>query len=292
MSKLERIQAFIEVIEENSFIRAATKLHISAAAISRQISTLEKELKTQLIKRTTRKLMLTDIGQQYYAECKNTLQKLADIENLINYKQQEASGLLRVTSSRYFAKKYLLPHLKEFLQKFPKITLNLELAERFPDLPTEGIDILIGVSMPGTADLIRRRITTTRYIYCASPSYLKKYGTPKQPNDMLQHRYITHTMRADPGMLYFKNNVELKLKPYLFLNDSKTMLECAIADMGIVRLHDYFVASAIEQKQLQEILRNHAEPAQPVYLFYQQSRYLQAKIRSFIDFYLKKFSAQ
>lgn len=286
MSKLERITAFITVVEENGFAAAAKKQNVSTAAISRQITTLEAELNTQLLHRTTRQLALTDLGERYYQQCKKVVADLAEAETEILGAQQEATGTLNVTSNRYFASEYLLPRLSEFMVLNPKLRINLELAERFPDFATEEVDILFGVSMEGAPGLIRRRVSTTRYVMCASPAYLKKFGIPKNIGDLKQHRYITHSMRKPNNVLTFKDGKEIQVEPILWLNDTRAMCECALHDMGIVRLHDYVVAEALQAKQLVEVLVNYQEPQQYVYLYYQQSRYLQPKIRRFIDFYL------
>ncbi len=167
----------------------------------------------------------------------------------------------------------------------PQLRINLELAERFPDLDEEGIDLIFGMSMDAPLSLVRKRVADTRYIYCCSPSYLKQYGTPEVPSDINKHRYITHSMRKPDNILVFKGNKEIQVKPVLCLNDSRAMCDCAIAGMGIVKLHDYIVEDAIQSGDLVEILSGFQDTAQPVYLYYQQSRYLQPKIRKFVDFY-------
>lgn len=285
MSKLERIAAFIEVVEANSFAAAARKLGVSTAAISRQVARLEADLGVSLLQRTTRQLSLTELGSQYFQQCKKTLGELTEAELLLAGSQSEARGLLRVTSSRYFALKYLIPRLAEFRALNPKLQINFELAERFPDLAQEGIDILFGVSMEGPAELVRRRVAVARYVLCASPDYLKKYGTPKTPGDLSQHLYITHSMRKPDNLIKLKDGKELYMKPVLWFDDSRAMRECAIKGMGMVNLHDYIVADALRDGTLKELLPEYQEKQQPVYLYYQQSRYLQPKIRRFIDFY-------
>jgi DNA-binding transcriptional LysR family regulator len=288
MSKLERLTSFICVIETNSFAAAARKQGVSVAAISRQITALEKELGAQLLQRSTRRLALTEIGRQYYQHCKEALQDLAEAESMIAQTHTEPSGVLHVTSSRYFAKKCLVPHLAEFMKIFPKITIKFELAERMPDLAAEGIDILFGVSTAGAPEWVGRRVATTRYVLCAAPKYLKKHGAPKAPADLTQHRYITHNMRKPANVITFKDNVEIYLEPVLWLNDTRAMLECALQGIGIVKLHEYEVAEAVAKKQLIEILSKYNEGEYPIYLYYQATRYLQPKIRCFIDFYLPK----
>jgi DNA-binding transcriptional LysR family regulator len=286
MSKLEWITAFIAVVEENGFAAAARKKGISTAAISRQVNRLESKLKVELLQRTTRKITLTEVGAQYYQHCKKVLGELEEAETAIAGSRREATGTLSVTSSRYFAVKYLLPQLPQFMKLNPKLKIKFELAERFPDLAAEGVDILFGVSMEGSAELVRKRVATTQYVLCASPAYLKKYGTPKIPADLSQHRYINHSMRKENGVM-FKGGKEVYIEPVLSLNDSRAMRECAIQGIGVVKLHDYIVADALQEGRLIEILRGFNEPQLPVYLYYQQSRYLLPKIMRFIYFYTK-----
>lgn len=288
MSKLEQIFAFLDVIQEHGFAAAARKHGISTAAISRQVGRLEKDLGVQLLIRTTRQVSLTEAGTQYYKHCQAIVAELAEAESSIANSLKEATGTLHVTSTRYFAETHLLPSLSEFLKLNPKLTLKLELAERFPDLVEENIDVFFGCALEGPPDLVRKQVSTTRYVLCASPSYLKKYGTPKTPADLIKHRYITHSMRQPANVISFKNGKEIYVEPVIWLNDTRAMRTCALQDLGIIKLHHYSVDDVLQEGRLVEILKEFQEPKQPVYLYYKQSRYLQPKIRRFIDFYTSK----
>ncbi len=285
MSKLERINSFIAVVEQNGFAAAARKQGVSTAAMSRQVARLEADLKVELLQRTTRQIALTAIGAEYYQQAKKALADLVEAEIAISNSLDEPTGILNVTSNRYFAIKYLIPRLPEFTAHYPKLQVKIELAERFPDLTKENIDLLFGVSMEGPLALVRRQVATTRYVLCASPSYLEKHGEPRRPTDLRKHNYITHSMRKPDNVIILGNNTEIYVEPMLWLNDSRAMCECAIQGMGIVRLHDYIVADALANGSLIEILPEYCARNQPIYLYYQQSRYLQPKIRRFIDFY-------
>lgn len=285
MSKLERINAFISVVEQNGFAAAARKERVSTAAISRQVARLESDLGVELLKRTTRQIVLTEIGAEYYQNSKKALADLIEAEIAIANSQDEATGILSVTSNRYFAIKYIISQLSKFIELNPKLQVKIELAERFPNLGAEHIDVLFGVSMEGPSTLVRRKVAVTRYVLCASPIYLEQYGEPRAPTDLYKHRYITHSMRKPDNVITFKGNKNIYLQPTLWLNDSQAMCECAIQGMGIVWLHDYIVADALANGSLIELLPEFCERNQPVYLYYQQSRYLQPKIRRFIDFY-------
>ncbi|MBA4697095.1 MAG: LysR family transcriptional regulator [Legionella sp.] len=287
MSKLDRINAFISVVEHNSFASAARAQGISTAAMSRHIARLESDLKVTLLNRTTRQISLTEVGADYYQHAKKALAGLIEAEMAIATSREEPTGLLTVMSNRHFALKYLIPKLSVFMKCNPKLQVNVELAERFPDLTKENIDLIFGVSMEGPDTLVRRQVAMTRYVLCASPAYLKKYGDLHVPADLGKHHYITHSMRKPDNLIKFQGGREIYVEPVLWLNDSQAMCECAMQSMGIVNLHDYIVADALQNGRLVEILPEFAERKQPVYLYYQQSKYLQPKIRRFIDFYME-----
>lgn len=288
MIKLNQMITFLAVVEENGFAAAARKQNISTAAISRQIASLEAHLKTKLLRRSTRQCSLTETGAQYYELAKKAMDSLLLAEMAIADSQNEAVGILTVTSNRYYAIHHLLPRLPEFMALNPKLRVNIEMAERFPNLAQEGIDLIFGVSMDGGLDLVRKRVASTRYVLCASPDYLKIHGIPYVPSDLYKHRYITHSMRKPDNILIFKKDQTVQLEPILGLNDSYAMCDCAIAGMGIVNLHDYIVKDALRDGRLVELLPNYQEPKQSIYLYYEKNRYLQPKIRQFIDFYTLK----
>lgn len=288
MNKMANIQTFILVVEEGSFAGAARQQGLSTAAISRQIAALEGDLKALLLKRTTRRISLTEIGSQYYHQVKKTLKALAEAEYEIISSLDACIGTLKITANRYFALEFLIPSLSEFMAIHPELQVQIELAERFPDLRDENMDLIFGIAMEEAQDWVRLKIRDTRYVLCASPRYLEKHGIPEKPADLARHRYITHSMRKDPETLRFKNSLEMHVKSSLWLNDALAMRNCAILDMGIVNLHDYMVNDALEKGSLIEVLPACQETKQAVYVYYEKSRYLQPKIRHFLDFYRQK----
>ncbi len=285
MNKLACISALIAVIEENGFAAAAKKQQVSTAAISRQIAALESYLGVMLLKRTTRKVSLTEQGLAYFEECKQTLSNLHQAENALKSSQQEASGQLHILSNRYFAEKQLIPKLKPFMQSNPLLTIKLELAERFPDFSKEDIDIAFGISMEGPPFLVRRQVAKTRYVLCAAPEFLATHGTPKTPQELIKFHYITHSMRQPDNTILLDNNLAILVQPILWFNDSRAMCDAAISGLGIARLHDYVVEDALAMGSLVEILSEYQQQTVPVYLYYQQNRFLLPKIRKCIDYF-------
>jgi DNA-binding transcriptional LysR family regulator len=286
MSRLEQITAFVTIIEANGFAAAARKLGISTAAVSRQMNKLEASLQVKLLRRTTRQIALTDIGNHYYNQVVKTLEELKAAESLIQNSHDVCKGELHIMSNRYFAFHALLPRLPEFTKANPQLHINLELSERFPYLSKEKLDLIFGISMPYMPELIQKKVATTSYTLCASPTYLKQHGMPVKPSDLKRHAFITHSKREFSNEITFKNDKKITVKPLLALNDSRAMCECAILGMGIVKLHAYVVADAIQKGLLVEILKDFQANEQTIYLYYQQSHFVQPKIRRFIDFFV------
>lgn len=286
MDKFEAVKALICVIEQGGFSAAARVKKVSTPAISRQIAQLEAELGVKLLNRTTRQISLTESGQLYLTHSRQAILALAEAEHAIQASQQTVAGELKVLCNRYFANHYVLNKLPEFLSGYPQLKLTFDLAERMPDLASEDIDIIFGVTMPGKQTYICRGLTTTRYVLCASPSYLKQHGTPKRIHDLYQHRYITHAMREPDNVIQFNHQRYIDIEPYLTFNDSAAMLNAAIAGLGIVYLHDYVVEDALSEGLLTELLPDDSLADQTVYLYWQKARYLQPKIRAFVDYFV------
>lgn len=289
MTDFSQIKTFVLVSELGSLAAAARTLGVSPAAISKQLTKLEEELGLQLLLRSTRKLELTEVGINYCFQCRRILEEVEAASALISQIKVVPNGALKVVSGRHFATSYIVPNVKEFLLKYPKIELNLELAERIPDLNTEAIDILIGMSISATGDVIQKRIGTTSYSLCASPDYLKQFGIPKKPEDLKNHRYIAHSMRKPDNELIFHNKEVVALTPYLRVNDTETMLNFALDGLGVVKLHHYVVKKHLEQGLLHELLSSYNTSEVPIYVAYPQRRFIASKVRCFIDFITEKY---
>jgi DNA-binding transcriptional LysR family regulator len=288
MPDLVQLETFVLTAELGSLAAVARKQGISPAAISKQLTRLEEELGVLLLIRSTRRLELTEIGVNYCLQCRRILEEVEAASALVSQVKAVPHGLLKVVSGRYFANAYIIPHLKEFLTKYPHIELNLELAERVPDLNSEAIDVLIGMSVSATGDAIQKRIATTYYTFCASPAYLKTFGTPEKPADLKNHRYITHSMRTPDHELLFGTKETIAVTPYIRVNDAQTMVHFALEGLGIVKVHHYLVKEHLERGTLKELFRAYNTKEIPLYVAYPQRRYIASKVRCFIDFILEK----
>ncbi len=284
MPDLSQMKTLILTSELGSLAAAARVLGISSAAVSKQLTRLEEELGLQLLLRSTRRLELTEVGMNYCLQCRRVLEEVETASALISQIKAVPTGSLKVVSGRHFAASCIVPHMKEFLLRYPNIELNLELAERIPDLNAEGVDLLIGMSISATGDAIQKSIATTSYSLCASPGYLEQFGVPEKPADLKNHRYITHSMRKPDNELLFQGKEAVTITPYIRVNDAETMLNFALEGLGIVKLHHYVVKKHLEQGALQELLTSYRNSDVPIYVAYPRRRFIASKVRCFIDF--------
>lgn len=287
MNRLKNMKTFMHIVEEGSIVGAARKLGITKAAASKQLIDLENRLNTQLMSRTTRALKLTEIGQLYYEALQKVFHAVNEADLVITHTHEKPVGILRILSHRHFGEKFIVNHIKEFTDLYPNLKIDLELSDRFPDMIKENIDVICSVSHEGTENLVRKKIASAGQVLCASPDYLKQFGVPKTFLDLKRHRYITHSFR-DPDNVLFFNDQELYLDYFIRLNDAQAMLQCALQGVGIIKIYNYFVRKYIKNGQLIEILKKFREPEKSIYFYYQYQKFIQIKIRAFIEFINQK----
>jgi len=284
MNTLGLIQTFCKVVQCGNFTAAAKELNISAAAVSKQISLLEEELGISLLQRTTRQVSLTEIGAHYYHEVQDVLLALDKANGIVAAAKEEPVGVLRVKSARYFMEQFIIPRLPAYRESYPKVSLDLQIAEHIPHLLEEDLDIVFGLSASVASNSIRKKITSTRYVVCASPHYIQTHGRPNYPADLAKHHYITHTMRTPNDVWSFASGEQVYLKPVIYLNDAQAMVECAMRSLGVVIAHHYQVANALACGDLLELLEHHRMPQIPIFMYYHPGRYMQPKVKTWIDF--------
>jgi len=278
--------SFIEVIHRSSMAAAARHLRITTAAVSKHILCLENALGIQLFKRSTRHVDLTTEGQLYFEHAKCILEAYRQAEAAISHTKEEPSGLLKLVCGPQIGNLYVIPHLKEFLERYPKLRLHIESTQTMPDVEKEKIDVVVGLSAEIPPHWVQKALLHARWVFCASPEYLKKNGVPKKPSDLTQHQIITRLQRKPNNIIDFKSGESILFEPYLYFNDTRAIRRAALNDLGIAQLHDYIVADDIHEKRLIEILKPHTEQKKtiPIHISYSQASHVHIKIRKFIDF--------
>jgi len=254
MRNLNYVETFIQVVETNSFTRAAKARCISRAAASKQVRKLEEELGVTLLVRSTRTITLTDEGQLVYEECRRIMDNVVEVEGMLSGLKEEPSGYLSVVSGPVFANKYIMPNLAEFIERYPNINLRLNFRHLMPNMHEEKVDIVVGVYGSGPPDAIQRSVILTRRVLCASPNYLKKRGTPKLPEDLLRHSLIIHPISPHDTRILLKGDKQINLKPTVIINDQLAIKGCAHNGVGIVFIQPHVVEEELRDGTLTEVL--------------------------------------
>ena len=290
MSDLDRFELFTQVVKSGGISQAAQALDISKAAVSKQIKHLEQTVNTLLFTRYKQRLQLTPQGEALFTQCLRLQRELNEARNICQAFDAEPTGDLHVVVFVYFAQQLIFPRLKQFLATYPKLNLRIDTTERVPDFINEQIDLAIGFSLPvpNAGEVIQQRMATTRYVLCASPDYFTENGIPKDLNDLAKHRYIEHTSRSSTQTLKLKPQYQVIVTPYLLLNSVNAMIDCARQGIGLVQLPFYMVKTLLNNGELIEVLKDYQAVDAGVYYHYLKQRYMQPKIRKFIDYFLLK----
>ncbi|WP_163831814.1 LysR family transcriptional regulator [Spartinivicinus ruber] len=292
IAALPYMMTFIEVVEKQSFNRAASKLDLSAAAVSIQMKKLEQELGFSLLQRTTRIIKLTEQGARFYEHCKELQELLAVTESFAERSHQEPAGKLRVVTSVYTGHRFLIEHLSEFYNRYPKIQLDVEISDRIPDFSRQEVDILVGFSnrykeVPG--DLYCRRLLSVSAMFSASPTYLKKFGTPKTLNELKNHEFIYHKTRSPQQTLKFFADVEAVIPPAkIMFNSVDAVISAGLQGLGIIDCPELICRPYLKSGRLVSLFEDIFSKKMEGYLFYDKKNAMLPKFRAFIDFMVEK----
>jgi DNA-binding transcriptional LysR family regulator len=287
MDRIDAMHAFVTVVNEGSFTRAADRLEMSPQLVSKYVSQLEQHLGVRLLNRTTRKIHLTEAGTRYHQLAQQVLHDIDDMENQLGDLQGEARGVLRISAPVSFAIRHMAPLLSEFQRIHPAVGIDLQLNDRKVDIVEEGFDIALRIGHLKSSSLIAKRIAPVRLVLCASPDYLKQHGTPERPEDLRGHRYLRYSyMELDDRQAVYRwlHNADRDNSSEMVSNNGDVLVAAAIAGAGIALQPTFISGSAIQQGKLQVVLPVYEPEPMALYAVYAHRQLLASKVRSFIDF--------
>jgi LysR family transcriptional regulator, regulator for bpeEF and oprC len=288
MDRLALWQTYLRVIETGSFSAVAREQGAPQPRISKQIAALEAQLGVRLIRRTTRRLSMTEEGERLYVEARRIVQEVGEVEAQIKGSSQP-EGTLRIACPPVFAGLKLLPLAAAFMQINPKITIEFLIQNRFIDLVEDGIDVAIRIGEVGASELHAKRVGTARRICVASPSYLKGHGVPKTPSDLRSHSCILYTLLATGPTWPFRG-MPVKVSGRARGNSPEVVTAMAIHGLGIALAPDFLFREALASGALRQILKEWPVPDLPIHALYLARRYVPVRIRSFVDYAVKTFA--
>lgn len=288
MDRFQSIAAFVSVIENGSFARAAEKLGQSVSAVSRRVAELEEHLDARLLNRTTRRLSLTETGRAFH---ERAVQLLADLEEA----EQGASaggvtprGTLKLTAPITYGIRVLAPIVAAFAAKYDQVRVDVDLSDRVVDLVDEGFDLAVRIGEIRSQFLVARRIGATSLVCCAAPSYLERHGTPRTPDDLARHSCLTYEYAATRHQWRFigadGGDKVVRIGGPLHANNGRMLGALAVEGAGIVCEPDFILAPDLERGALVPILTDWTLPSIAIHAAYPSRRHLSAKVRAFVDF--------
>ena len=275
------------VVTEGSFSNAANTLQLSPQLVSKYVSKLEEQLNSRLLNRTTRKVSLTEAGSHYFGHAQQILLSIDDMESKLGGLQQNPKGVLRISAPVSFALKHMAKLITDFQIHYPLVKVDLQLTDRKVDIVEEGFDVALRIGQLKSSSLIAKKVAPIRVMLCAAPDYLNKHGTPTQPEDIAEHRYLHYSymnMDGKDDIYQLLKAKYLKQGSELRSNNGDVLVDAAIAGAGIVLQPTFIISEALSSGKLVVVLPKLEPEALGLYAVYAHRKLLPHKVRCFIDF--------
>lgn len=286
----EGVNEFVAVAETGNFTRAAKRLGISTAQVSRQISALETRLSTRLFYRTTRRVSATEAGEIYYQHCRQVLEALEDAERSITNMQLVPRGRLKLTAPVTYGEKSIAPLLNDFVMRYPELEVEVNLTNQTLDLVAEGYDLAVRLGKLEDSTLMARRLASRTLYVCASPAYLSARGTPHSLSELAHHNCLLGNLdywrfqeAGQPRNVRVSGNIRC--------DSGRALLDAALKGIGIVQLPDYYVKRALDSGALVPLLTHYQEDDDGIWAVYPHNRHLSPKVRMLLDFFVESLGS-
>ncbi|AME26920.1 MULTISPECIES: LysR family transcriptional regulator [Burkholderiaceae] len=295
MDKFQAMRAFVRVVETGTFTRASETLDIPKPTVTRLIQTLEADLDTKLLNRTTRKVSPTTDGIAYYERAVRLLNELQEVEGVMTRAKSNPRGRLRVDFPVPIGLGLIIPALPDFVARYPDIKLDFGISDRPLDLMAENIDCVVRTGKVLDQSLVARRLGDVRQVLCATPDYWLKHGRPKHPSGLEHGHDVIQMVAAQTGRAFpivVKRNeeaVEVIPERTLTANDSTACLAMGLAGLGVVHALTFLSRIHIDSGALEPAFADWWADPISVFVVYPPNRHLSAKVRVFVDWLVELF---
>lgn len=288
MDHISRVGVFIAVVKAGSFAGAALTLGITSSAVSKQIQNLEQDLQVKLLNRTTRIVSPTEEGTLYFERAARALEDLKEAEDEINELKSRPRGPLKVSLPQSLGIKYFGDAIAVFAAQYPEVELDVSLDDRLVDVAGEGFDLVVRIGSLKDTSLIARRMADCPLMLCASPEYLRAYGTPQIPADLTKHNALAFTGNRGPHEWRYTNNTgesgQIALQGTFKADSGDILCRAALQNVGIVLLPIFYVAEHLESRRLQHVLPDFVtSPKREIYAVFPPNRFQSTRLRLFVD---------
>lgn len=277
------IEEFLAVAETENFTKAAQRLSVSAAHVSRRVAALETKLGTRLFSRTTRQVSLTQAGERYYLYCRQAADAMEMADSQARDTHQSLSGRLRVSAAGHFSEQYVAPALIRFAALHPQLNLELDFNSRYINLIEDGYDLAIRYGHLQDSSLVAQPLVRRRMMMAAAPDYLQRHGTPQSPEALQQHRCLL-TNSEHWRLSIKKQSIKIRVNEAFRSNNVGVVLQAAKQGLGLVYLPDSSVCQHVESGELKAVMQDYWEPEVPTWLVYANRKLLPVRTVKAIEF--------
>lgn len=288
---IEHLKLFVRLASTHNISMAGEELGLSPAVASAHINKLEAAIGVRLVHRSTRKVSLTEEGQTFLPHAENILQSIALAQDSIHSDKVSPKGVLRITAPASFGRIHIMPALPQFMARYPDLSIDFRFSDSIIDLIEGGFDVAIRIAELKDSSLIAKKLTHDQRIICASPNYLKQYGTPTSPEDLLNHQCIN---LAGLDVWTFKtpeDNLSIKTKGQFKTNNGDAMRDATIAGLGLSINSIWSVYEQLQSGEIVEVLSEYPLASNAsIWVVYPSANQLAPKVRAFIDFFSEYFA--
>ena len=296
MDRLHAMNVFVRVVETGSFSKAAKEFSITQPTVTKLVAAIEERLRVRLLNRNTRGVSVTESGALYYEKCKTIVRESEEADNIVRLRQTQAQGLLRVGTSVAFGRRVVTPLALEFMAKHPQVQLDLSFEDRYTDLVANGIDVAIRMGKLADSTLGARFLGVNPWLMVASPKYLRKHGTPKQPADLSRHPALIYSSVLGDDVWRMTTpkgeTLTVPVSGRLRSNNLSAILDAARNDFGIAAMPRYVASNSLKSGQVVEVLKGHTLPEQEIHAVFPSPKLVPGKVMAFIAFMQSRLGPQ
>jgi DNA-binding transcriptional LysR family regulator len=292
MENLNDMVTFAKVVEASGFSEAARRMGVSKSRISKAITRLEHSLGVRLLNRTTRGLSLTEIGAKFHEHCVRISDEAMQATEVVSQLQSEPRGVLKVTAPVAFGRLHVAPAVAEYLNRYPRVNLDMTITDRMVDLVTEGYDVAIRIRREPSLHVVARELAPVRRVVCATPDYFKRRGVPKTPDELAAHNCLHYTHFGTQDEWRFQSargEIVVPVKGSLRIDDDDTLSQAVLGGLGVAMLPTFIIGPELQAGRLQSVLSEYVPLERRLYAVHLPSVHLPVKIRGFIDFLQTRF---
>ena len=294
MDRIGDIALFLRVLDLGSISAAARSMDLSVAVASQRLQRLERQLGVRLLHRTTRRLHATAEGAALAERGRALVEDLEALTGELRQAGANVSGTLRMTASASFGRQYLSPVLPEFLARYPKVRISVDLSDVMKDLVSEGFDLAIRIGALEDSTFVARKIAPNRRVLCASPAYLAKHGAPAAPAELAAHEcllLVGSQGRQDVWRMTDHNGREtaVRVNGRFESNYGEVLRDACVAGLGIALHSTWHVSLDLREGRLRRVLPHYRLAESGIYALMPQRRLVPMRVRAFADFLVEKF---